>query len=188
MAHTPIPPAAAIKMSTLREVLFVFVCTMANFTNQAALGQALVPLPIIAQTFDLSNQDQAVWFVAGYSLTIGTFILISGRVGDILGHKRMFCFGYAWLGVWSAFAGFAAYPGKQVWFDICRALQGIGTAITLPNSLALLGAEGTLRASRRTSFSPSLERSRLLGSWQALFPEACSRKSYGGLGHFGVLL
>ena len=139
MAHAPLPPPPAVKMSTLREVLFVFVVAMAHFTTQAALGQALVPLPIIAESFDVTNPGQAVWFVAGYSLTVGTFILISGRLGDIIGHKRMFCFGYAWFGVWAAFAGFAAYPGRQVWFDICRAMQGIGPAITMPNGLALFG-------------------------------------------------
>jgi MFS family permease len=78
-------------------------------------------------------------FTAGYALTSGTFILIFGRIGDILGHKRMFVFGYFFLGVWSGFAGFSAFLGRQTFFDICRAFQGMGGAIIAPNALALLG-------------------------------------------------
>jgi MFS family permease len=132
-------PPPALKISTLHEVLFVFVVAISHFMTQAALGQALAPLDIISKTFNVTNPGEASWFVAAYSLTVGTFILISGRLGDILGHKRIFVFGYAWFGVWSAFAGFAAYPGRQVFFDICRAMQGIGPALIMPNGLALFG-------------------------------------------------
>ncbi|KAF2671836.1 hypothetical protein BT63DRAFT_369697 [Microthyrium microscopicum] len=126
-------------MSTTREFLFVAVISLAHFMTQAGLGQALAPLDIIGRTFKTQNMGQESWFVAGYSLTAGTFILVSGRLGDIIGHKRMFCFGFAWFGVWSAFAGFAAYTGQQVFFDICRAMQGVGPAIVMPNGLALFG-------------------------------------------------
>jgi MFS family permease len=112
---------------------------MAHFCTQAGLGQALAPLDYIGETFHVTNPGEAAWFVAGYSLSVGTFILISGRLGDMIGHKRMFIFGWCWFGVWSAFAGFAAYPGKQEWFDICRAMEGIGPAIIMPNGLALFG-------------------------------------------------
>jgi MFS family permease len=133
------PPPPAIKMSTMREILFVFVVAIAHFMTQGALGQALVPIDIISGTFHITSPGQAAWFIAGYSLTVGTFVLISGRLGDIIGHKQMFCFGYAWFGVWSAFAGFAAYPERQVWFDFCRAMQGIGPSIIMTNGLALFG-------------------------------------------------
>jgi MFS family permease len=139
VAHSDQPPPPAIKMGRLREILFVFVVAIAHFMTQGALGQALVPIDIIGQTFHINNPGEAAWFVAGYSLTVGTFVLISGRLGDIVGHKRMFVFGYAWFGVWSAFAGFAAYPGRQIWFDFCRAMQGIGPAIIMTNGLALFG-------------------------------------------------
>jgi MFS family permease len=133
-------PHQAIKMSTLHEVLFVGVVAVSHFMTQAGLGQALAPLDIISQTFtDITRPGDTTWFVAGYSLTVGTFILISGRLGDILGHKRMLSFGYAWFGVWAAFAGFSAYPQKQIFFDICRAMQGIGPALIMPNGLALFG-------------------------------------------------
>ncbi|TID19080.1 MFS general substrate transporter [Venturia nashicola] len=132
-------PQSAIKMSTFHEILFVGVVAVSHLMTQAGLGQALVPLDIISKSFNVTNPGEQSWFIASYSLTVGTFILISGRLGDILGHKRMFVFGYAWFGVWSAFAGFAVYPHKQIFFDFCRAMQGVGPALIMPNGLALFG-------------------------------------------------
>ncbi|KAK3048455.1 hypothetical protein LTS18_012936, partial [Coniosporium uncinatum] len=133
------PPQQEIAMSTAREICFIGVVAVAHLMTQAGLGQALAPIDIIGRSFGTSNPGELSWFIAGYSLTVGTFILISGRLGDILGHKRVFVFGYAWLGVWSAFAGFSVYPGRQIFFDVCRAMQGIGPALLMPNGLALFG-------------------------------------------------
>lgn len=128
-----------LKISGLHEFLFVGVVIMAQFMALAGLGQAIAPVQIIADGLGVRNPGEEAWFAAAYSLTVGTFILISGRMGDILGHKRMFIFGYFFLGVWSGFAGFSAYVGRQVFFDVCRAFQGIGAAMLAPNALALLG-------------------------------------------------
>lgn len=137
--HPPMGPHDPIAMSTFREICFVGVVAVSHLMTQCALGQALVPIDIIAESFENPNPGQKSWFIAGYSLTVGTFILISGRLGDILGHSRVFIFGYAWLGVWSCFAGFAVYPGRQIFFDVCRAMQGIGPALLMPNGLAMFG-------------------------------------------------
>ncbi|KAF2103901.1 YOR378W-like protein [Rhizodiscina lignyota] len=126
-------------MSTMREIFFVGIVAVSHLMTQAALGQALAPIDIISKDFGDVSPGQQSWFIAAYSLTVGTFILISGRLGDILGHARVFTFGYAWLGVWSCFCGFAVYPKRQIFFDVCRALQGIGPALLMPNGLALFG-------------------------------------------------
>lgn len=46
--------------------------------------------------------------------------------------------GFFWWGFWSLIAGFAVYSGP-ILFDVCRALQGIGSAVCLPNAIAILG-------------------------------------------------
>src|SRR6266480_4439768 len=137
--HAPTNPQTAIKMSTLHEVLFVGVIAVSHFMAQAALGQVIAPLDIIASSLNIQKPGEESWFVSGYSLTYGTFILISGRLGDILGHKRVLCFGYAWFGVWSAFTGFSVYPQRPIFFEFCRGMQGIGPALIIPNGLALFG-------------------------------------------------
>jgi MFS family permease len=50
----------------------------------------------------------------------------------------MFIIGFVWFGLWSLLAGFSVWS-DQVFFDCCRALQGIGPAMLLPSSLAILG-------------------------------------------------
>lgn len=129
----------SLKIGKFHEVLFIGVVVMAQFMCLAGLGQAIAPQAYIADGLGVTNPGQEAWFAAAYSLTTGTFILIAGRMGDILGHKRMFVFGYLFLGIWSGFAGFSAYVGRQIFFDVCRAMQGIGSAMLAPNALALFG-------------------------------------------------
>ncbi|ETN46285.1 uncharacterized protein HMPREF1541_00469 [Cyphellophora europaea CBS 101466] len=121
------------------EILFVAVVILAQFTTQAGLGQALALLNIIGDDFGITDPAELAWLVAGYSLTVGSFILISGRFGDMFGWKRMFVIGFAWFSLWSMIAGLAVYS-NHVLFIFARVMQGIGPAITLPNGLALLGA------------------------------------------------
>lgn len=135
---TPMPHLG-LNISTLHEVVFVGVVVVAQLMALAGLGQAIAPMKIIAAGLGVDNPGEEAWFAASFSLTVGTFILISGRMGDILGHKRMLIFGYFFLGVWSGFAGFSAYVADHVFFDICRGFQGVGAALIVPNALALLG-------------------------------------------------
>ncbi|KAJ5203580.1 hypothetical protein N7449_005659 [Penicillium cf. viridicatum] len=50
----------------------------------------------------------------------------------------MFVIGFCWFSVWSLLAGFSVWS-NQILFDCCRALQGIGPALLLPNAIAILG-------------------------------------------------
>lgn len=126
-------------LADVHKAMFIGVVVLAQFMCLAGLGQAIAPVKIIASGLGVNNPGQEAWFSAAYSLTTGTFILIAGRLGDILGHKRVFVFGYLFLGIWSGFAGFSAYVGRQIFFDVCRGMQGIGSALLAPNALALLG-------------------------------------------------
>lgn len=128
----------AENFSTGREVLFIALICMAQFTTQAALGNCLNVIHVIGDSFGITEPGELAWLIAGYSLTVGTFILIFGRFGDVFGHKRMMLFGFAWFAVWTAVAGLARYSDK-VLFIFARVLQGIGPAILLPNALAILG-------------------------------------------------
>jgi MFS family permease len=111
---------------------------MAHFVTQAGLGQAVAPLHIIGDHFKATNPGQLAWYVASYSLTVGTFILIAGRLGDVYGHRKIFIIGFGWFGIWSLLAGYSFY-GTQPQFILCRAMQGIGPALLMPNGLAILG-------------------------------------------------
>ncbi|KAK9427034.1 YOR378W-like protein [Lipomyces doorenjongii] len=120
------------------EILFVALISLSQLLTQAALGQGVATLHIVGEHFGVNNPAELAWFIAAYSLTVGTFILPAGRWGDLFGNRRLFIIGYAWFALWSIIAGFSVYSDK-VLFHFCRALQGIGPALLLPNGLALLG-------------------------------------------------
>ncbi|AQZ15256.1 ATR1 (YML116W) and YMR279C [Zygosaccharomyces parabailii] len=122
----------------IKEIAFIFVVSCAQLMTQAGLAQSIAPLSIIGRSFGAKKPAELSWFPAGYSLTVGTFILIAGRLGDIYGHKKLFVLGFLWYALWSLLAGFSVYS-NQIFFDCCRAFQGIGPAFLLPNAIAILG-------------------------------------------------
>lgn len=124
-------------VSRAREIAAIIILCLTQLLTQAGLGQVIAPLQIIGREFGEEDPAQLSWYAAAYSLTVGTFILIAGRWGDLYGHRLLVVIGYAWFGIWSVISGCSAYSG-QIMFDICRALQGIGPAIILPNSIAIL--------------------------------------------------
>ncbi|KAI0597542.1 MFS general substrate transporter [Biscogniauxia sp. FL1348] len=128
-------------MSLPREILFVAIICLAQVFTQAGLGQTLSLLRVLESS--LGSPQASSWVLAGYSLTVGTLILPSGRLGDILGYKRVFLAGLAWFSAWSLACGFVATsssPPRTALLILARALQGLGPAVVLPNALALLGA------------------------------------------------
>ncbi|GAP90954.1 putative major facilitator superfamily transporter [Rosellinia necatrix] len=129
----------AENISFPREFLVVFVACMAQFCTQASFASALLLLHTIGGSFDVTDPGQLAWLVAGYSLTVGTFILFSGRLGDAFGYKHMLLIGFVWFAVWSVVVGLSVYSNYTL-IVFARVLQGIGPAICLPNALAILGS------------------------------------------------
>ncbi|KAI3336651.1 putative major facilitator superfamily transporter [Xylariaceae sp. AK1471] len=110
--------------------------------------QTLCILQLIAADLDATQPGQLVWLMAGYGLTVGTFILLAGRLGDIYGYKRLFLIGNLWFALFSLLAGFAIFipihtstyrQARYAIFLLARVLQGIGPALMIPNGVALLG-------------------------------------------------
>ncbi|KAL4781746.1 major facilitator superfamily [Aspergillus varians] len=122
-----------------REITFVIIVCMSQFITQANVGICLSPLDIVGADFGLSKGPELAWFLAGYSLTVGTFILVFGRCGDLFGYRRMYVIGFLWLALWSFVAGISVYS-NHILFIFARVLQGLGPAMLLPNGLAILGA------------------------------------------------
>lgn len=77
----------------------------------------------------------AQWVLDGYTLPLAALLLTSGRVGDRYGHRRVLLTGLTVFMV--ASAGCAVSP-SIVWLTVCRVVQGVGAAILLPATLALI--------------------------------------------------
>jgi MFS family permease len=145
--------------NALHEIAFVAILASAQLMTQAGLAMSIAPLRIIGDSFGTDNPGQRSWMPAAYSLTVGTFILIAGRLGDLYGHKRLVIFGFLWYALWSLLAGFSVYS-NIIFFDCCRAFQGVGPAFLLPNSIAILGR----------AYKPSLRKSIIFSLYGATAP------------------
>lgn len=103
----------------------------------SSLGTSIanVGLPILAQVFDASFQE-VQWVVLAYLLAITTVIVSVGRLGDIFGRRRLLLAGIAVFTVASVGCGLA--PALWVLL-VARAAQGIGAAVMMALTLALVG-------------------------------------------------
>jgi len=125
--------------SLLGESIFIFVICMAQFMTQTGLSISIVTEYIVGGSFGNKDPGQLSWLTAAYSLSVGTFILVAGRLGDLYGHKLMFLIGFSWFGLWSLLAGFSVWS-NLTFFNVCRAFQGMAPAMLLPNAIAIFGS------------------------------------------------
>jgi EmrB/QacA subfamily drug resistance transporter len=113
-----------------------------------------VALPSIGRDLHFS-QDDLSWVVNAYTLTFGGFLLLGGRLADLIGRRRMFIGG---LVVFSAASLAGGLAQSDIWLIAARAVQGLGAAIISPAALALV----------TTMFAEGTERNRALGVWGAV--------------------
>jgi EmrB/QacA subfamily drug resistance transporter len=113
-----------------------------------------IALPSIGEDVGIS-QENLSWVVNGYVLTFGGFLLLGGRLADLLGRRRIFMSGLVVVAVASLFAGFAPSEGVLI---AARAAQGLGAAIIAPSALSIV----------TTIFRDGSERNKALGAWGAV--------------------
>lgn len=156
-SRTPrLPPAAepllGSNMSTAREVLFVFTVCLAQLLSLAALAQSIAPVLVISNSLGIHDEGKMSWITAAYGSTLGTLILPAGRLGDMFGHKRIFVIGWLWFALWSLISGFSLHGGFTM-LVACRAMQGIGPALLVPNGIALIGRTFPMGLKRNISIA-----------------------------------
>ena len=95
-----------------------------------------VALPALQRSFNATVLD-VQWVVEAYALFLAALLLAGGSMGDRFGRRFVFCFGVALFAVASAACGLSQTVGQLI---IARALQGVGGALLVPGSLAIIGA------------------------------------------------
>ncbi|OWB58849.1 hypothetical protein B5S28_g4935 [[Candida] boidinii] len=135
-----IPSPTVDEISKPREIIFLLTLAYTQLITQAVLSQSIVPANVIARDLGVLGQAGEIsWFSASFSLTVGTFILIGGRLGDVLGYKKVYLFSYAWLSIWSMITGLTVYTGSNIFYDVSRSMQGLALSISMPNALGIIG-------------------------------------------------
>jgi EmrB/QacA subfamily drug resistance transporter len=112
-----------------------------------------VALPSIQGYFD-TNIAGIQWVVNSHLLALSAFLLIGGSLGDHFGRKKVFLFGMLLFAIGAILSGFAWSIGALIGF---QALQGFGSALMVPQSLAIINACFAER-----------ERGRAIGIWAGI--------------------
>ncbi len=139
------PRAKNIALALLAMTQFVVVID-ASIVN--------IALPSIGKALKFSQADLS-WVVNAYTLTFGGFLLLGGRLADLMGRRRMFMVGLVLFSFASLAGGLAQ---SEAWLIAARALQGMGAAIVSPAALSII----------TTTFADGEERNRALGVWGAV--------------------
>jgi EmrB/QacA subfamily drug resistance transporter len=101
-----------------------------------------------------ASLDDILWVINAYALVLAVLLITAGRLGDLLGQRTMFFSGVTLFTIASAACGFA--PGSG-WLIAFRAVQGLGAAMLMPQTLAML-----------TMVFPAERRGAAFGVWGAV--------------------
>jgi len=93
-----------------------------------------VALPSIQKDLHFSSTENLQWIVSGYALTFGGFLLLGGRLGDLLGRRRIFMVGLALFAVTSLLAGLSTSSAMLIG---ARVAQGAAGAILSPSVFSI---------------------------------------------------
>jgi EmrB/QacA subfamily drug resistance transporter len=134
--------------------LALLLLAMTQFVIVIDASIVNVALPSIGRALHFS-QNNLSWVVNAYTLTFGGFLLLGGRLADLLGRRRMFMVGLVVFSLASLVGGLAQ---SEAWLIAARAVQGLGAAIVSPAALSII----------TTTFEEGEPRNRALGVWGAV--------------------
>jgi EmrB/QacA subfamily drug resistance transporter len=136
-----------------RWIALILLCA-AQFVVVLDASIVNVALPSIGRALHFSEENLQ-WVVNAYVLVFGGFLLLGGRMADLLGRRRVFMGGLVLFGLASLVGGLANSEGMLI---AARAVQGLGAAILSPAALSIV----------TTTFAEGSERNRALGIWGAV--------------------
>jgi EmrB/QacA subfamily drug resistance transporter len=111
----------------------------------------IVALPRMQAELNLSDAGKS-WVITAYVLTFGGLLLLGGRVGDAIGHKRAFISGVGLFTLASMICGVAT---DDITLIAARAVQGMGAAVAAPTGLALIATTYAIGQARNRAMAIS---------------------------------
>lgn len=132
------------KPITVKPVWVLVLAGIAQFVLQLDFSIVNVALATIQVHLHFSAVGLQ-WVVSGYALTFGSLLLMGGRIGDVIGHRRAFVTGLVLFALTSLAGGLAVSSAMLV---IARVVQGVSAALIAPSGLAMLTHAYTTPESR----------------------------------------
>ncbi len=131
MSSTTLRPRASMPTRASLGIAVILVAQLMLVLDATVVN---VALPHIGTDLHFSAASLS-WVLNGYTLAFGGLLLLGGRLGDVLGRRRMFRIGLTVFTIASFAGGLALSPA---WLVVARAAQGVGAAMAAPSVLALL--------------------------------------------------
>ncbi|MGB9183809.1 MAG: MFS transporter, partial [Solirubrobacteraceae bacterium] len=147
-------PATSPLYTPRAKNLALLLLAMTQFVIVIDASIVNVALPSIGAHLHFARADLS-WVVNAYTLTFGGFLLLGGRMADLLGRRRLFMVGLVLFSLASFGGGIAQ---SEAWLIAARAIQGLGAALVSPAALSII----------TTTFAEGAERNRALGIWGAV--------------------
>jgi len=147
-------PAQPSFIRTRLGVLTLLLLCGVQFLDVVDSSITNVAFPSIQRALHFSQQNLQ-WVASGYLLTYGGFLLLGGRLADLLGRRRILIAGLCVFAVCSLAAGLAQTQGVLI---AARVAQGVGAAMMAPAALSIL----------TTTFGEGRDRNTALGAWGAV--------------------
>src|SRR6201991_46632 len=150
-ADERVTPAASEPLSS--SVLGAAIIAITGMQLMSTLDGTIVivALPRMQADLDLSDVTKS-WVITAYVLTFGGLLLLGGRVGDAIGHKRAFLSGVGVFTIASLVCGLAT---DGVTLIVARAIQGTGAAVAAPTGLALIATTYAVGHARNRAMAVS---------------------------------
>jgi EmrB/QacA subfamily drug resistance transporter len=127
---------ATTKTGSSRRSLVLALVILAQFMTVVDFTIVQVALPSIGREFGVSINGLQ-WIVTAYGLTLAGFLMLSGRVGDMYGRKKLFIIGVLVFSLASLIGGIAP---SEIVLIIARVVQGLGAAMASATGLSILVA------------------------------------------------
>ncbi|KAJ5371570.1 Major facilitator superfamily domain general substrate transporter [Penicillium concentricum] len=119
-----------------RRVVITTLLILANVVQMTVNFAGIAGGSALSESLGV-NETYASWIAASYALTQGTFVLVSGRLGDVYGHRELVLVGGAWLTICTLANAFC---NNFFAFVTMRALAGLGGALIMPNAVAMISS------------------------------------------------
>ncbi len=110
--------------------------TLSSFITSLMVSSLNVALPAIQEEFSI-HAVTLTWVTTSYILSNAVFLIIVGKIADIVGRKRIFLLG---IGVFAVSTGLAGFCGSITPLLTCRVLQGIGSAMVNGTAMAIISS------------------------------------------------
>jgi len=134
--------------------LALFILAISQLVMALDYTIIFVAMPSLGSELGFSA-NHLQWVVSAFSLAYGGFLLLGGRLSDLLGRRRMFIIAMALFGLGSLLGGLS---DSQLMLIIARGVQGLGGALLSPATLSLIVS----------NFNEGAERNRAMGIWASM--------------------